>query len=122
MRVRRCDGSRKFNLMTPDAPAGPALTQRTRDCVAMLFPTAQEEVVDLLVRDCGNNLPFLEKADATALERPRLAALRLSESRLDKLRSSIELAKFDWRDLLMAAGFGEDAEAHLKWRPSPPAR
>lgn len=108
--------------MAHTVPSRFPLTQRTRDHVAILFPTAQEKVAEILVRECGNNLPLLEKADALALERLRFAVLRLSEGRFDKLRSAIELAKVDWRDLLLAAGFGEDAEAHLKWQPAPPSR
>ncbi len=38
---------------------------------------------------------------------------------LDKLEEAIKLAQIDWRDLLMAAGFGHDVEAHLKWLPTP---
>jgi hypothetical protein len=108
--------------MTPHDSPPASLTQRTLDHVAALFPTAKEQVVEILLRDCGNNLPFLEKADALALERPRFAVLKLSNGRFDKLKSAIELAKTDWRDLLMAAGFGEDVEAHLKWHPTPRAR
>jgi len=34
------------------------------------------------------------------------------------LEAAIELANTDWRDLLMAAGFGEDLNAHQKWSQS----
>jgi len=34
------------------------------------------------------------------------------------LLEAIELAKADWRDLLMAAGFGEDVRAHEFWIPN----
>jgi hypothetical protein len=88
--------------------------------VALVFPAAQEEVAELLRRECGNNLPLLEKADAVALERQRFAVLRLSEGRMDKLQSAIALAQIDWRDLLVAAEFGHDPEAHTRWRPTPP--
>lgn len=99
--------------------AGP-LTPLTRAHLATLFPAAQEPVAELLVRECGVNLPFCENADAAALERLRCAALKLSAGRWDKLKSAVALAKTDWRDLLMAAEFGTDVEAHLRWQPSPP--
>jgi len=38
----------------------------------------------------------------------------LSEGDLSKLRSAVDLANVDWRDLLMAADFG-DPSAHLLW-------
>ncbi len=53
-------------------------------------------------------------------ERFRFAALRLSNGDLRKLEQAVELAKRDWRDLLMAAGFGEDVTAHERWRPTRP--
>jgi hypothetical protein len=37
---------------------------------------------------------------------------------MDKLIKVIELAQVDRRDLLMAAGFGEDTEAHKHWNPT----
>jgi hypothetical protein len=60
----------------------------------------------------------MEQADSIGLERCRFAALKLSCGQLEKLRGAIELAAKDWRDLLMAAGFGRDLEAHLRWLPS----
>ena len=47
-----------------------------------------------------------------SLERLRYAALKLSGGRLDALREAVELARIDWRDLLMGAGFGYDVHAH----------
>jgi hypothetical protein len=75
----------------------------------------REEAARLLVEECGNNLPSSEKLDAYGLERCRFAALKLSGGRLDHLRDAVQLAKIDWRDLLMAAGFGEDVRAHERW-------
>jgi hypothetical protein len=48
----------------------------------------------------------------------RFAALKLSEGRLDRLEEAIKLAQTDWRDLLVAAGFAHDVEAHLNWLPA----
>jgi hypothetical protein len=84
----------------------------------MLFaPRNRAEAAKLLVSQCGNNLPFMEDASASALDRFRLAALRLSGGSLKGLRGAIALAKTDWRDLLMAASFGHDEKAHHKWMP-----
>lgn len=68
----------------------------------------------MLIEECGNNLPFLEN-QTDVKERVRFAAVKLSEGRLDKLRQAVELAKADWRDLLMAADFGEDIYEHERW-------
>ena len=93
------------------------LTEATREKVRGLFPQEQySEVVQLLETECGNNLPFLQRESAEGLERFRFAALKLSQGNLEKLRSAIELAKRDWRDLLVAAGFANSADAHKTWR------
>jgi len=47
----------------------------------------------------------------------RFAALKLSEGNKDKLLRAAQLAQYDWRDLLVAAGFANDAEAHNSWAP-----
>jgi hypothetical protein len=92
------------------------LSERTIDKVNSLFPSDQrKEVEDLLRIECGENIPFCENNDKYAMERIRFAVLKLSEGHIDKLVQAIELAQIDWRDLLMAAGFGEDVEAHNKW-------
>jgi hypothetical protein len=59
----------------------------------------------------------VNSASEAASERLQFAALKLSEGNLDKLDRAVALAKIDWRDLLMAAGFGEDIKAHLAWLP-----
>jgi len=71
-----------------------------------------------LTEECGRNLPFCENSTPQSLERIRFAALKLSAGDLMGLLEAIELAKADWRDLLMAAGFGEDVRAHEFWIPN----
>lgn len=71
----------------------------------------------MLVKECGNNLPFLDKLSEYELERFRYAALKLSNGDLKQLRRAIKMANLDWRDLLMAAGFGQDSNAHTEWLP-----
>lgn len=84
----------------------------------MLFAPADRAVAELLLmEECGNNLPFLEKLDQFKLERFRFAAMKLSRGRVDDLRRAIESAKQHWRDMLMAAGFGEDENEHERWWP-----
>lgn len=47
------------------------------------------------------------------------AALKCSDGNLEQLRQAISLAQTDFRDLLMAAGFGRTLDSHLRWRPDP---
>jgi len=97
----------------------PPLTPETEQRIDLLFPPEHRDTVrKLLLGECGNNLPFLEKIDSIAMDRFRFAALKLSGGDLKKLRDALALAKADWRDLLMAAGFGSDIDAHKTWLPS----
>ena len=97
----------------------PRLSPKTEEHIAALFPLKfKDEVADLLVYQCGNNIPFCEKSDEFQLERVRFAALKLSHGDMGKLQEAIRLAQTDWRDLLMAAGFGEDVNAHKRWSPT----
>jgi hypothetical protein len=95
------------------------LSPATRDRLQMAFaPSDRAEAERLLVNECGNNLPFCQDSDQYQLERVRYAAMKLSHGTVDGLRQAIDLAKTDWRDLLMGAGFGEDVTEHLRWQPS----
>lgn len=92
------------------------LSPKTVEHINALFaPECREGVADLLSLQCGNNLPFCEESDEVQLERVRFAALKLSKGDLRELKKAVKLAQTDWRDLLMAAGFGNDVNAHKKW-------
>jgi hypothetical protein len=95
----------------------PPLSPETEKRVGLLFPPDQQEIVrEILLEECGNNLPFLQKLDAVATERNRFAALKLSRGDLVELRQAIDLAKTDWRDLLVAANF-QTLDSHESWLP-----
>lgn len=47
--------------------------------------------------------------------RIHFAMIKLTAQQNMPLDKAIELAKLDWRDLLMIAGFGKDIDAHLFW-------
>jgi hypothetical protein len=95
----------------------PPLSPETEKRVTLLFPPNQQEIVrTILLEECGNNLPFLQKLDAVAMERFRFAALKLSHGDFVKLRKAVDLAKTDWRDLLVAASF-HTLNSHQSWLP-----
>ena len=95
-----------------------ALSPETVRRVAVLYRGAERaEAERLLVEQCGNNLPSLESLTPVELERFRFAALKLSRGQLNELRAALRLAAEDWRDLLMAAVFGNDVMAHTRWLP-----
>jgi hypothetical protein len=94
------------------------LNSETQRRLEILFRIEDRPVAArMLVEECGNNLPFLGKLDEHGLERFRFAALKLSGGDLGRLRQAVDLAKTDWRDLLVAAGFAHDVQEHERWNP-----
>jgi hypothetical protein len=94
------------------------LTALTKRHVAALFAPAEvAEAEQLLACECAENLPLVADPSPEGLERLRFAAIRLSDGALPRLREAIALAKTDWRDLLVAADFADDGQAHRTRRP-----
>jgi hypothetical protein len=99
---------------------GPALSPETLRRIDILYSIEdRDRARTLLYEQCGNNLPFLEKADMFKLERFRFAAMKYSDGNLPKLERAAKLAQQDWRDLLVATGFANDINAHRRWEPKP---
>ena len=98
---------------------GSGLSKRTTRLVERMFGADQRDTVcHALANDCGTNLPFCDGRDAVALERIRFAVLKLSDGDVEKLRAGVNLAKTDWRDPLVAAGFGDSLTEHDCWADS----
>jgi hypothetical protein len=85
---------------------------------ALFPPGSRNEDAEILQDQCATNLPSLEGLNEFELERFRFAALKVSAGDIEKLRKAIELAKKDWRDLLMASGFASDPTSHKRRDPN----
>ena len=84
----------------------------------VLFTSAErDEAARLLKEDCSAATVPGASGNESEIERIRLAALKCSGGSLEKLYAAIALAQTDYRDLLMAAGFGWDVAAHQEWDP-----
>jgi len=97
-------------------PLTPAVSQK----IEALFPLeGREAAAQMIAERCGADLPLSNNMgpDPSAFDRVRFAVLKLSGGDLERLRREIESAHIDWRDTLMAAGFGMDIHAHLQWNP-----
>jgi hypothetical protein len=66
-------------------------------------PQDRREVMDLLIDECGRNLPLKADATSQSLDQIRLAVIKLANGNLDDLRRHIRTAKSDWRDVIGAA-------------------
>jgi hypothetical protein len=96
------------------------LSRGTLDRIHALFPQPEwDGVAQALVERCGDNLPLVHTTYAALTERIRFAVLKLSDGKLAELERHLQVAGRDWRDVLLAAGFGTDYGAHLQWMPEP---
>lgn len=87
---------------------------------AMFPPAWRAQAEELLTEQCGATLPYcLEVDNPEDFDRIRFAVLKLSDGRFEKLRHWVAEANKDWRDVLVAAGFANDGEIHLRWVPHP---
>ena len=95
------------------------LSIKTEQVLKVVFLSEhQDEARDLIESECGQNIPDCKSRNSEEMERIRFSVLKISEGDLDKLCEAIDLAQTDWRDLLMAAGFGHDTAEHKRWYKS----
>jgi hypothetical protein len=97
--------------MVPLSPATEARLKR------YFPPKAREEAARVLAEECGDNLPSCGDATPMTSERIRFAVVKLSCGSVTRLRAAVGLAKADWKDLLVVAGFGGSPLEHLRWKP-----
>ena len=92
------------------------ISAKTERLLEALYSSEQDRnhIRDVLVTQCGENIPFCERGTPESMERIRFAVLRLTTEKGDFGRW-VKLAYIDWRDLFMSAGFGHDLDSHQQW-------
>jgi hypothetical protein len=86
--------------------------------IRSMFDYVDIESATKVVEDSvGLGLPLIGPDSTTLLERIRSSVIRLSAGDLGRLKEAARLAREDWRDVLLAAGFGTDVRAHASWQP-----
>ena len=79
-------------------PGTPEISPATEERIRLMFaPQDQARVRVLLRNHVGDRLPDCNPQD---IDRIRLAVLKLSNGKLDKLEKAVHAAKIDWRDVL----------------------
>ena len=79
----------------------------------LFAPDEHKAITKILIEEC--NAKKLYASSEKGVERIQLAVLKLSNGDIDKFLAAVELAQLDWRDVLVAAGFGNNLDAHSKW-------
>lgn len=99
-----------------DRLGGIPLSERTHCLISTLFSKSDGVIIsDMLYRSVSGNIPFCDNSTPEDMERIRFAILKLTIASPLNLAVGICMAQSDWRDLLMSAGFGNDAAQHLTW-------
>ena len=92
------------------------LSENTLRLVQHIFPSEHHAaVISALEARCGSGLPLWVSSTPEGLERIRFAVLKLSYGSLSEFECAIAIANIDWRDVLVAAGFGNNLLAHINW-------
>jgi hypothetical protein len=92
------------------------LSENTLRLVRHIFPPEDRAaVIAALEARCGSGLPLWASTTPEGLERIRLAVLKLSSGSLPQFERALAIANTDWRDVLVAAGFGNSLLAHINW-------
>jgi len=92
------------------------LSENTLRLVRHIF-TAENyaAVIAALETRCGSGLPLWVSTTPEGLERIRFAVLKVSSGSLPQFERALAIANTDWRDVLVAAGFGNGLQAHINW-------
>ncbi|MEU0069932.1 hypothetical protein ABZ027_10390 [Streptomyces sp. NPDC006332] len=81
------------------------LTVRVEKRIAQDFPGRDGRVVGELLAELVNHLT--ERGDREDKERIAAATLLCGRGRVDRLLDAVQLAKEDWRDVLVGAGLAD---------------
>ncbi len=91
------------------------LSENTEFLLQNLFsPEFASRIGQALLDQVSENIPFCDETNSIEMERIRFSVIRLIHNDPNHFKDAIELACRDWRDLFLAAGFGEPTD-HLDW-------
>jgi hypothetical protein len=92
------------------------LSKKTKQAAEILLAEGvRSRVEERLVADTSEGIPLWQELTPEGLERIRFAVLKLIAQNPKNENIAFKYAKVDWRDLFMAAGFGESATEHERW-------
>lgn len=92
------------------------LSNRVNRLLATLIDESiRSRLADRLQVEAANNIPFHDKSKTKDMDRIRFSIIKLVHEEPNAEDEAFELAKVDWRDLFMAAGFAYDADEYEKW-------
>jgi len=91
------------------------LSAGTKARIDRLFAPNERAQAAALISERCTDLPGTRGWPREAIERIQFAALKVSCGSFPELVRAVQVANTDWRDLLVAAGFADDTQAHKYW-------
>jgi hypothetical protein len=92
------------------------LTKNVKLIVAHYFPLETEWAINNLQEYCEFMAQYISNnTRLESYERFCFAILKLGKTSKDRFLQAIDLGKTDYRDLLVAAGFGNSTTVHNEW-------
>ena len=92
------------------------LSHKTEKLIAHYFPSERKWAKDQLQSYCDYMAEYIsDKTSLASYERFCYAILKLGKTSKPKFLRVIDLGKCDYRDLLVAAGFGNSTTIHHDW-------
>ncbi|MEJ2621956.1 MAG: hypothetical protein P8163_17395 [Candidatus Thiodiazotropha sp.] len=91
------------------------LSQIVEQVADLYFVDESDWVKEELQGYCAYLSKFILDEDIESYDRFCLAVLKVGNRSKDKFMQAIELGKCDYRDLFVAAGFGNSVSKHKEW-------
>lgn len=91
------------------------LSRDTLRLIDILYPEDRQRIAQMLESELDAEKIGCAGWSPEQMERIRFAVLKLGLGGGRELEKAKDLARVDWRDVLVSAGFGEDIEAHRIW-------
>ena len=93
-----------------------ALSQATKRAAELsLDDSIRSRIEERLVVEASEEIPMWHEFTPEGMERIRFSIIKLIAQNPKNENIAFNHAKMDWRDLFMAAGFGESATEHERW-------
>lgn len=97
----------------------PHLSARTEELIQQLFPSGDRAHIRTELHEkCNREALGCTEWTEKEMERIWFAILKAASGDTRRFEAAVALARTDWRDVLVEAGFGTDLDAHEMWRTS----
>jgi len=92
------------------------ISPKTKELIEKYYPSESEGVIIQLQEYCEYLSEFFsDETNPETYERFCFAILKLAKSSKEKLKTTIDFAKVDYRDLLVSADFANSITIHNEW-------